>query len=73
MAEPLSIFSFLAGSAAIKYAVGYWWKDRFPPEAVRVGTVSRVTVFPVKSVGGVSLPRADCTINGLRAGDIRDR
>ena len=73
MDESLSLLAYLAGAAALKHTLQYLWRDRLPTNAVRVGTVSQVTLFPVKSMGGTKLHQAECTFNGLRVGDIRDR
>ncbi|XP_062427763.1 mitochondrial amidoxime reducing component 2 [Rhea pennata] len=39
----------------------------------RVGTVSRLFVYPVKSCRGAEVPRAQVTPMGLRSGELRDR
>ena len=38
-----------------------------------VAKLTRITLFPVKSMRGVDVKEAECTYTGLRAGGFRDR
>ncbi|XP_075436915.1 mitochondrial amidoxime-reducing component 1-like [Ascaphus truei] len=51
-----------------------WWRRRGEHVELRqVGTVSQLLVYPVKSCRGVSVQEAECTVLGLRSGELRDR
>ncbi|XP_043913716.1 mitochondrial amidoxime reducing component 2-like [Protopterus annectens] len=42
-------------------------------ERIKVGTVSKLFIYPVKSCRGVSVAEAQCTKLGLSQGEIKDR
>ncbi|XP_060610207.2 mitochondrial amidoxime reducing component 2-like [Anolis sagrei] len=74
-----SRLAWLCGAGLALGAVGAWaaWRwwggRRRRRELERVGTVTGVTLYPVKSCRGVSLQRAQVTPLGLQSGDLRDR
>ncbi|KAM9154618.1 mitochondrial amidoxime reducing component 2 [Pangshura tecta] len=61
--------------AALLGAAVWRWAGRRAGSArlQRVGTVSGLFLYPVKSCGGVALQRAEVTALGLRSGALRDR
>ncbi|CAM4539941.1 mitochondrial amidoxime reducing component 2 isoform X1 [Caretta caretta] len=61
--------------AALLGAAVWRWAGRWAgsPRLQRVGTVSGLFVYPVKSCRGVALRRAEVTALGLRSGEMRDR
>ena len=44
-----------------------------PPEAVEVGKISEINLFPVKSMQGIVVETATCTHTGLKVGPFLDR
>ncbi|KAJ6666926.1 hypothetical protein lerEdw1_018928 [Lerista edwardsae] len=67
---------FCAAAAALGTAVAAVWRwRRARPRRrpVRVGTVSGLFLYPLKSCRGVAVTRAEVTPLGLRSGDMRDR
>ena len=48
-------------------------RRRRPGRLQRVGTVSSLFVYPVKSCQGVAVQRARVTPMGLQSGEMRDR
>nr|XP_056708816.1 mitochondrial amidoxime reducing component 2-like [Euleptes europaea] len=66
----------LASALALVAALGVaaaWRRRRAPRRLARVGTVSGLFVYPVKSCRGVAVERAEVTPLGLRCGEMRDR
>ncbi|KAE8600451.1 hypothetical protein XENTR_v10013255 [Xenopus tropicalis] len=64
----------VAGAGA---AIGFTWlvlslrkKKR---KLRKVGEVTQLIVYPIKSCKGVPLPEAECSVHGLRNGLLRDR
>ncbi|XP_054848127.1 mitochondrial amidoxime reducing component 2-like [Eublepharis macularius] len=66
------LFSALALAAVLGVASA-WRRRRALRGLVRVGTVSGLFIYPVKSCRGLALKRAEMTQLGLRCGDMRDR
>ncbi|XP_015280863.1 PREDICTED: mitochondrial amidoxime-reducing component 1-like isoform X2 [Gekko japonicus] len=70
-------FAWLCALAAVGAvalgAAAAWRRRRARGELVRVGSVSELFIYPVKSCRGVSVQRAEVTRMGLRKGDLRDR
>lgn len=68
---------YLAASTAVKLSV--WWTacspSMVPRRAVRVGHVTAIKLYPVKSMGGLGLSDAECTSTGLKMSgvELRDR
>ena len=72
-----------AAVAALGVLLGAWrWtrgraaghrRRRRPGRLQRVGTVSSLFVYPVKSCQGVAVQRARVTPMGLQSGEMRDR
>ena len=67
------LFLYLLGTAALRHLLTWSWRDRRPDAAVRVGTVARIILYPVKSTAGVELTEARCTYNGPMLGSTKDR
>ncbi|XP_044285653.1 mitochondrial amidoxime reducing component 2-like [Varanus komodoensis] len=67
----LAVLALLGSAAAWR-----WWRRghrRRRTRLQRVGTVSALFVYPVKSCRGLAVQRAEVTRLGLRSGDMRDR
>ena len=71
-----------AAVAALGVLLGAWrWargtaagrRRRRPGRLQRMGTVSSLFVYPVKSCQGVAVQRARVTPMGLQSGEMRDR
>lgn len=45
-------------------------RRRFPQKWIKVGTLSKLTIFPIKSCRGVSVPEANVTKLGLHGKSI---
>ena len=63
------------GVAGVKKQLIYLkWSDRRPRDAVLVGHVTKLSMFPVKSMREVDVQKIECSSdNGPRDGDILDR
>uniref|UniRef100_R4GD77 MOSC domain-containing protein n=1 Tax=Anolis carolinensis TaxID=28377 RepID=R4GD77_ANOCA len=64
-----SRLAWLCGAGLALGALGAWAARGLE----RVGTVTGVTLYPVKSCRGINLQRAQVTPLGLQSGDLRDR
>ena len=71
LSDPLLLY--LSGTAALKLALSYYGYKKRPVTAERVGTVSAILLYPVKSMQGISLQEATCTFTGTVSGDVADR
>ena len=79
MSEPVTLTppqstTLVIGMAAVLLSVAVaWWhqrvqgKNKVPTKWRRVGEVSEMTIYPLKSGRGVDLKEAYCTELGLRA------
>lgn len=65
------------GAGTAVFFVWWWWtkRQRYQPPSKwrRVGELSDLIVFPVKSLGPVRITAMECTPLGLRSGWLRDR
>lgn len=63
------------GLAAVALGTVAWRhaRPKRPRRLQRVGTVSELWIYPVKSCKGLSVSEAQCTAMGLRCGHLRDR
>jgi len=61
---------FGAAAVVLTLLVGWWHKTKrtnSPPRKWRrVGQLSELTLFPVKSLGGINLQEAECTEYGIQ-------
>jgi hypothetical protein len=61
---------FGAAAVVLTVLIGWWHKvkrSNSPPRKWRcVGKLSELTIFPVKSCGGISLQEAECTGCGIQ-------
>ncbi|XP_062980154.1 mitochondrial amidoxime reducing component 2-like [Elgaria multicarinata webbii] len=67
----LALLAVLGTAAAWR-----WWRRSRPRGQLRlkrVGTVSGLFIYPIKSCRGVAVERAEVTKLGLRSGDMSDR
>lgn len=77
-ARPLWLWG-VAAAVALGAVLGAWrWAGggrarKRRGRLQRVGTVLRLTLYPVKSCGGVAVRQAEVTPMGLRSGELRDR
>ncbi|KAF4523608.1 hypothetical protein B566_EDAN014582 [Ephemera danica] len=68
----------VALGVGIVFVAAAWWKHRNsqmkPPTKWRkVGNLSDLWCFPIKSCGPVALDSADCVVLGVKHGNLRDR
>ncbi|XP_015249084.1 PREDICTED: mitochondrial amidoxime-reducing component 1-like isoform X1 [Cyprinodon variegatus] len=61
-----------AGAALLGFGLGYKYM-RKPEKAVRVGVVSQILIYPLKSGKAVPVSVAECQRLGLKAGELQDR
>ncbi|XP_056402912.1 mitochondrial amidoxime-reducing component 1-like isoform X2 [Hyla sarda] len=64
-----------AGLGVTAVASWMWWRSKRGGyvELRKVGTVSQLLIYPVKSCRAVSVQEAECTELGLRHGELEDR
>ncbi|CAD1476740.1 unnamed protein product, partial [Heterotrigona itama] len=67
----------VVGAGTVVVFFWWWWtkrqKERPPSEWRKVGELSDLVVYPVKSLGPVRLNSLECTKLGLKSGWLRDR
>lgn len=67
----------VVGAGTVVVFFWWWWtkrqKDRPPSEWRKVGELSDLFVYPVKSLGLVRVNSMECTKLGLKSGWLRDR
>lgn len=63
----------LVAGTAVKLLSAEWFRKKKEKQFEQVGTISGLTVFPVKSCRGISLQSARCTVPGLQSDDVTDR
>ena len=65
------------GAGTVVVFLWWWWtkrqKDRPPSQWRKVGELSDLIAFPVKSLGPVRMTTMECTKLGLKSGWMRDR
>ncbi|EFN87759.1 MOSC domain-containing protein 1, mitochondrial, partial [Harpegnathos saltator] len=65
------------GAGTAVFFIWWWWtrrqKHQPPSKWRKVGELSDLCVFPVKSLGAVRLTSMECTLLGLKSGWMRDR
>lgn len=66
------------GAGTAVFFIWWWWRTRKqrhrpPTKWRRVGELSDLIVYPVKSLGPVRTTAMECTQLGLRSGWLRDR
>jgi hypothetical protein len=64
---------FGAVSVGVKYLLHYMSGHQRPPSAKLVGKVRAVTLYPFKSLSGISLQQCPATFAGLEINGVRDR
>ncbi|KAK0177424.1 hypothetical protein PV328_001480 [Microctonus aethiopoides] len=75
----LSLISALAIGGGTTIILSWWWwwsrekKLRVPNKWRRVGEISDIFVFPVKSLGFIRKSEIECTPLGCKSGWLRDR
>lgn len=64
-----------AGLGVSAIASWMWWRRKYGEhvELRKVGTVSQLLIYPVKSCQAISVPEAECLELGLRHGELEDR
>lgn len=67
----------VVGAGTVVVFFWWWWtkrqKERPPSEWRKVGELSDLIVYPVKSLGSVRVNSLECTKLGLKSGWLRDR
>lgn len=67
-----ALLAAAAGVALLGVGLGYRYVRR-PEKVVRVGVVSKLLVYPLKSGRALSVALAECQKFGLKCGELRDR
>ncbi|XP_020299741.1 mitochondrial amidoxime-reducing component 1 [Pseudomyrmex gracilis] len=69
--------ALVVGAGSAVFFFWWWWarkqKPKPPSKWRKVGELSDIFVFPVKSLGTIRMNSMDCTKLGLRSGWLRDR
>lgn len=68
-----SVFAGLVSGAVAKFVFGAVTRMTRRQKMVKVGTVTRLYCYPVKSCRGIAVDRGVCTPLGLKIGDATDR
>ncbi|XP_011868219.1 PREDICTED: mitochondrial amidoxime reducing component 2 [Vollenhovia emeryi] len=67
----------VVGVGTAVFFIWWWWNRRQKPQPPskwrKVGELSGLTVYPVKSLGAVRMTEMECTTLGLKSGWLRDR
>lgn len=65
------------GVGTAVFFIWWWWNRKQKPQPPsnwrKVGELSDLTVYPVKSLGAVRMTEMECTPLGLKSGWLRDR
>ncbi|CAL1685336.1 unnamed protein product [Lasius platythorax] len=65
------------GAGTAVFFIWWWWTKRQKPQPPskwrKVGELSDIMVFPIKSLGAVRMTEMECTMLGLKSGWLRDR
>jgi len=65
------------GVSTAVFFIWWWWNRKQKPQPPskwrKVGELSDMMVFPVKSLGAVRMTEMECTTLGLKSGWLRDR
>lgn len=65
------------GVGTAVFFIWWWWNRRQKPQPPskwrKVGELSDLVVYPVKSLGPVRMTEMECTKLGLKSGWLRDR
>ena len=67
------IFTGLVIAAAVKYSVSWWMRKRREKLFVKIGQVSTLYIYPVKSCKAVEVTGGECTLYGLKCNGVYDR
>lgn len=70
--------ALVVGAGSAVFFFWWWWakkqkKPKPPSKWRKVGELSDIFVFPVKSLGTIRMNSMECTMLGLRSGWLRDR
>lgn len=68
----------VVGAGTVVVFLWWWWwskrqKEKPPSRWRKVGELSDLVVYPVKSLGPVRMNTMECTKLGLKSGWLRDR
>lgn len=71
----LTATSVVVGSAVALAAIAAWYKCRNGPPSKwkKIGNLTELWCFPIKSCGVINLKDAECARLGLKKGFLRDR
>ncbi|XP_076175776.1 mitochondrial amidoxime-reducing component 1 [Ptiloglossa arizonensis] len=71
------VSAVVVGAGTVAVFLWWWWtkrqKDAPPSQWRKVGELSDLIAFPVKSLGSVRMTSMECTTLGLKSGWMRDR
>lgn len=65
------------GAGTAVFFIWWWWTKKQKPQPPskwrKVGELSDIMVFPIKSLAPIRMTEMECTILGLKSGWLRDR
>lgn len=65
------------GAGTTIFFIWWWWtkkqKSQSPTKWRKIGELSDIIVWPIKSLGAVRMTEMECTLLGLKSGWLRDR
>ncbi|XP_076236968.1 mitochondrial amidoxime reducing component 2 [Calliopsis andreniformis] len=71
------VSAIAVGAGTVVVFLWWWWtkkqKDQLPTQWRKVGELSNLVAFPVKSLGPIRMTSMECTKLGLKSGWLRDR
>lgn len=78
LADKIKLGTFSVVITATLFLFAKWWwskakKPRPPSNWIKVGEISDICVFPVKSMGCIRESAVECTMLGCKKGWLRDR
>ncbi|OWF34597.1 Mitochondrial amidoxime-reducing component 1 [Mizuhopecten yessoensis] len=71
--DATTTFVSLIGASVLKYGFTSWLALNRPKVYEKVGRVSSLQLYPVKSCRGLDVKTAECTLTGLRQYGVTDR
>lgn len=73
LSQESTILVALISGAVAKYAFGALTRLNRRKKLVKVGTVTQLNCYPIKSCRGITVESGQCTPLGLKIGKVTDR